>query len=56
MLNELQEAEDAEPDLFLDILQNEQLGLIEYSIGLPVENEYFAKIFEKYDDGGLEIG
>jgi hypothetical protein len=30
--------------------------LIEYSIGLPDKDEYFRKIFEKYDDGGLEIG
>lgn len=35
-------------DLFLDILQNESLGLVMCTIEVQNQQDYFDKLFEKY--------
>jgi transcriptional accessory protein Tex/SPT6 len=43
-------------DLFLDVLQNAELGLITYRIDVPQQEEFFDRIFERYDVGADQAG
>ena len=38
----------ADTDLYLDIVQNENLGLITCTIAVQNHHDYFDKMFEKY--------